>query len=185
MAAKTITPKSAPGAEQQLTALLAKLDPETQQLIQSVRRMLRKRFPAANELAYDYSKNFVLSWSPNERGADAAVAISAAAGGVRFVFNNGVSLPDPYKILLGKAGLIRYINIKSSKDLTQPEVDAMISASAAMLKIPYPESGRGRLIIKESKPAKVSPVKAKTKTKVRTAVNVKTNVKTKAKRTRK
>src|SRR5271155_4889214 len=41
--------------EAQLRAYVDKLDPKNQKLFRSVRAAVRKRFPTANELAYDYS----------------------------------------------------------------------------------------------------------------------------------
>ena len=41
--------------EAQLRAYIDRLDPKNQKLFRSVRAAVRKRFPTANELAYDYS----------------------------------------------------------------------------------------------------------------------------------
>ena len=45
-------------AEKQLKGFIAKFDPRHQRLIRAVRREVRKRFPTANELAYD-NDNFL------------------------------------------------------------------------------------------------------------------------------
>ena len=63
--------------EAQLRAYIDKLDPKNQKLFRSVRAAVRKRFPTANELAYDYSYALVIGYSPADRGIDSIVAIRA------------------------------------------------------------------------------------------------------------
>ena len=74
MTVKTDSRKPTP--EAQLRSFIDMLDPKHQKLIRSVRAALRKRFPTANELAYDYSSFFVIGYSPTERGIDAIVSIA-------------------------------------------------------------------------------------------------------------
>ena len=66
-ASKKGTPKLLSG-EQQIKGFIAKYEPKYQRLIRSVRKALRKRFPTANELIYDYNNAFVIGYSPTERG---------------------------------------------------------------------------------------------------------------------
>jgi hypothetical protein len=119
-------------------------------LIRAVRRALRKRFPTAGELVYDYSASLVLGYSPTERGSEAIVAVAAGDGGVRLFFNNGPRLPDPKKILRGSGKQTRFIWIESVTVLARPEVQALVAAALARAKIPLPKTGRGRLIIKST-----------------------------------
>ena len=139
------TPSS---AERQIAGFIAKIGPNKQTLIRSVRKVLRKRFPTANELVYDYHKNFVIGYSPTERGSDAIVAMSAAPNGVRLFFNQGPSLPDPHKILLGNGRQTRFIWVESAGVLLWPEVESLMTAAARKAKAPLDRSGRGELIIK-------------------------------------
>jgi hypothetical protein len=143
-------------AEQQLRSLIAKREPKQQTLIRAVRKVLRKRFPTAQELVYDYPNSLVISYSATERGIDAPVAIAAGADGVRLYFNSGPTLPDPKKILLGSGKQTRFIGLESSKVLSRPEVQALTAAAIARAKIPLPETGRGKLIVK-SHSAKKKP----------------------------
>ena len=135
--------------EKQLADLIAKLEPASQKLVQSVRRLLQKRFPTANELVYDYSRAFVISWSPTEIGGDAAVAISIEKDGNRFVFNNGKNLPDPKRILKGNATLTRYIPLTSIKDIQRPEVGVLMDEAEKTLRVPFNREQKARLIIKK------------------------------------
>jgi hypothetical protein len=136
--------------EQQLKGLIAKYDPKYQGLIRSVRKALRKRFPTANELIYDYSNSFVIGFSPTERGSDAVVAIAAAVDGLRLVFNQGPTLPDPKKLLLGAGRQTRFIWVESAKTLALPEIEALMQAANDQATTPLRPAGRGTLVIKPS-----------------------------------
>ncbi len=140
-----------PSAELQLAGLIARLDPKTQKLIKSIRKTLRTRFPTLNELIYDYPKSVVIAFSPNERGSDGIVAISADANGIRLFFTHGVSLPDPHGLLMGDGRQTRYIRIESSKVLLRPEVESLLTAAASKATVPVAKSGQARIIIKSSK----------------------------------
>ncbi len=147
-ASKEVTATSL-NAEQQIKGFVAKYGPNDQKLIRSVRKALQKRFPTANELVYDYRKNFVISYSAVQNGAGSIVAMTADANGVRLVFNHGPSLSDPHRILLGKTGQTRFIGLASARDLIRPEVESLMAAAARKSEIPLRRSGHGELIIKE------------------------------------
>src|SRR3954468_160037 len=85
--------------EAQLRSYIDRLEPKNQKLFRSVRAAVRKRFPTANELAYDYSDALVIGYAPAEHGIHAVVAIRAAANGVALYFNQGPKLPDPKGLL--------------------------------------------------------------------------------------
>jgi hypothetical protein len=145
-------------AEHQLKGFIAKYEPKYQKLIHSVRKALRKRFPTADELIYNYNNAFVIGYSPTERGSDSVVAISAAANGLRLVFNQGPTLPDPKKLLLGSGKQTRFIWVESAKTLALPEIEALLRAATDQATTPLRPSGRGKLIIKPSS-AKKRPAK--------------------------
>jgi hypothetical protein len=115
---------------------------------------LRKRFPTANELIYDYSNSFVIGYSPTERGSDAVVAIAAGVDGLRLVFNQGPMLPDPKKLLLGSGKQTRFIWVESPKTLALPEIKALMQAAHDHATTPLRSSGRGTLVIKPSSAGK-------------------------------
>ena len=146
-ASKNITAKPL-SAEQQLKGFLATFDPNHQALFVSVRRALRKRFPSADELVYDYPNAFVIAYSPTERGSDAVVSISAGPDGLRLVFTQGATLPDPKKVLLGSGKQTRFIWIESPGTLRLPEIKALLETATDRAKIPLRPSGRGKPIIK-------------------------------------
>lgn len=143
---KSDSERSAP--EAQLRTLVDKLDPNTQKLFKSVRTALRKRFPTANELAYDYSFALVVAYAPADRGIDGIFAIRASESGVSLYFSQGPKLPDPKKLLKGSAKQVRYIELKSATNLKDPDVEALIAATLEQARIPFPSDGKGELIIK-------------------------------------
>jgi hypothetical protein len=161
MAIKSASPKSA-DPEKQLDGFIAKFDPANQKLIRAVRKALQKKFRRANELVYDNYNFFVIGYGPSERPSEAVLSMAAGANGVGLCFLYGASLPDPKKILLGSGNQTRFIRLENVGVLKRPEVQALIDAAVAYSKVPFPASGRGKLIIRSisakqrprSKPAK-------------------------------
>ena len=145
---KRETKEATPDA--QLRSYIGRLDPENQKLIRSIRAALRKRFPTANELAYDYTHSLVIGYSPTDRGIDSIVAIAARDSGVSLYFNQGPKLPDPNRILLGSGKQTRFIQLEAAGRLRHPDVEALIAATIAQAKTPFPAKGKGSLIIKSS-----------------------------------
>ena len=148
--------------EAQLRAYIDKLDPKNQKLFRSVRAAVRKRFPTANELAYDYNNSIVISYSPTDRGIDGIVAISARATGVALYFNQGPKLPDPKGLLRGSGKQTRFIQVEAASELAHPDVEALIAATIDQARVPLPSKGKGSLIIKSDgakKPPRRKPSK--------------------------
>ena len=134
--------------EAALRSFIDRFDPKYQKLIRSIRAAVRKRFPTANELAYDYSNSVVISYSPTDHGIDGIVAISARATGVALYFNQGPHLPDPKKLLRGLGKQTRFIQVEAAGQLANPDVKAMIAAAINQAKIPLPSQGKGKLMIR-------------------------------------
>jgi hypothetical protein len=109
---------------------------------------MRRRFPTGNELAYDNYNFFVIGYSPTERPSDAVISIAAGSSGVGLCFIHGASLPDPTKILLGSGKQTRFIRLESTAVLSRPDVKALLAAAEAHAKVPFPETGRRKLVIR-------------------------------------
>jgi hypothetical protein len=135
-------------AEKRVKTFIAKFEPKNQTLIRAVRKALRKRFPAAYELAYDNYNFFVLGYGPTERPSDCIVSMAAGANGVGLCFIRGATLPDPDKLLLGSGNQTRFIRIESVDVLARPAVEALVAAAVAQSKTPLRDRGRGKLIIR-------------------------------------
>src|SRR5215468_8084424 len=146
MTAKPDSKKRTP--EAQLRAYIDRLDPKNQKLVRSVRAAVRKRFPTANELAYDYNRFFVIGYSPTDRGINSIVALSARTTGVSLYFSQGPQLPDPKRLLRGSGKQTRFLQVESASQLAHPEVEALIAATIDQARVPLPSKGKGSLIIK-------------------------------------
>ena len=144
----TVKPDSTNTPEEQLRSFIDRFDPKGQKLMRSVRAAVRKRFPAANELAYDYNHSVVIAYSPSDRGIDSIVSIALLADGVRLYFMHGPQLPDPKRLLLGSGKQVRFVQVKSASELAHPDVEALISAASDLASVPLPSKGKGSLIIK-------------------------------------
>src|SRR5436309_6813745 len=118
-------------AEKKLTSFINKFDSKHRSLIRSVRKELRKRFPTANEMAYDNYNFFVIGYGPTERPSDCIVSMAAGANGVGLCFIRGASLPDPKKILLGSGNQTRFVRIESVEVLARPEIEALVATAIA------------------------------------------------------
>jgi hypothetical protein len=148
--------------ETQLRAYIDKLDPKNQKLFRSVRAEVRKRFPTANELAYDYRDAVVIGYSPTERAIDGIVSIRACATGVSLYFSHGPQLPDPKGLLQGSGKQVRFIQVEAASQLAHPDVEALIAATIDQARVPLPPEGKGSLIIKSDgakKPPRRKPSK--------------------------
>ena len=161
MAVSSVGAKVSP--EAQLKSLIEKFDPKNQRLIRSVRSALRKRFPTANELVYDYGFSLVIGYSPTENGIESVLSTSARTDGLSLYFMNGPKLPDPKKLLMGSAKQVRFIPVEAASRLKHPDVEALIAATIDLAKVPLPSKGAGKVIIKTSaaKKEKASRKKAK------------------------
>jgi Domain of unknown function (DU1801) len=145
---RTIASRAAATDEEQIAGFINKFDTRNAALIRSVRKVLRKRMPSANELVYDNYNFFVIGYCSTERPSDCIVSIAAAAGGIGLSFYYGASLPDPHKLLLGSGGQNRFIRIDSAAVLTRPEIERLVAAAIAQAKKPLLSSGGGKLIIR-------------------------------------
>ena len=143
-----------------LASFMTRLDPKGQKLIRSVRAAVRKRFPTANELAYDYGSQFLIAYSPTNRGFDALVSIVARAEELQLAFTQGKRLPDPKKLLSG-SGQSRYVRVEAAKQLAHPDLKALFAAAIDRAIVPLPSKGKGELIIVPTAASKRSARKPK------------------------
>lgn len=137
-----------PDPEAQLRSFLDRFDPKDQKLIRSIRAAVRKRFPTANEVVYDYSASVVIGYSPTERGIDSIVSFAARADGMRLYFMHGPQLPDPKKLLLGSGKQVRFVRLEAARQVADPDVEALIVAAMDRAGVPLPSEGKGKLIIR-------------------------------------
>jgi len=135
-------------AETQLRAFIAKFGADDQRLIRAVRTAMRKRLPTANELVWDNYNFFVIGYSPTERPTDSVFSIAARANGLGICFIQGAKLADPKGLLVGSGKQTRFIRVESASQLVHPDVEALMKQAVSAAKIPFPTSGRSKLIIR-------------------------------------
>jgi hypothetical protein len=150
--------------EAQLRSFIERFDAKDQKVFSAVRTAVRKLFPKANELAYNYNHTVVISYSPSEHGIEGIVTISLLADGVRLYFMHGPKLSDPKKLLQGSAKQVRYIAVESASRLAHPDVKALIAGAVDHASVAMTTKGKGSLIIK-SDGAKKAPRKKSVKAK--------------------
>jgi hypothetical protein len=131
----------------QLRGLVARLPLPQQRLLRTVRAAIRRRFPTANELVYDYGRFVVLSYSPTARGIDGVVALAGRPDGVVLYLNQGPALPDPHGLLCGSGKATRHLPIVAGRQLSHPHVRALLTAAAQQAPVRLPATGKGRLLV--------------------------------------
>jgi hypothetical protein len=136
--------------ETQLRSFIDRLEQKNRKLFRLVRAALRKRFPTANELVYDYPDSVVIAYSPTDRGIDGIVSIAARTDGVRLYLMNGPKLPDPKGLLLGTGTQVRFVRVEAAGQLAHPDVVALIAATVERARVPFPSGGKGGLIIRSA-----------------------------------
>ncbi len=145
---KTVKPFSTVSPAKKVAGFITKFDANIARQINAARRVLRKRFPTANELVYDNYNFFVIGFGTTERTSDCLFSLAANAKGVGLHFYWGAKLPDPHRILLGSGSQNRFIRLESAATLSNPQVKDLLMGAVAQARVPLPASGRGRTIIK-------------------------------------
>jgi hypothetical protein len=118
-------------SEADLQTFLDAQSPEVRELVESLRKVIRRTVPEAEESLLWGG----LSYHRPEVGGrvkGAVCQIVAKRGRVRLDFIHGIRLADPRGVLRGKLVSKRYIPIESVADAERPEVAALIREAAAL-----------------------------------------------------
>jgi hypothetical protein len=132
----------------QVESFIRKFDPAVAKLARSVRAAMRKRFPTAVELVYDNYNALAMGFGSTERVSDVIVSVAVYARGVNLWFMYGRSLPDPKKLLQGSGTQGAFIRVTDVSELSDPGVDALLTAATKHTKPPLPKTGRGYTVVK-------------------------------------
>jgi hypothetical protein len=136
-------------AEQQLKGFIAKFAPPKQQLIRALRKAMRRRLPAANELVYDNYNFLVVAYCPTQKPSESYFSIGADKNGANLFFGyNGTKLKDPEKRLQGSGALNRFVRLESDKSLA--DLESLIAQAIALSKDPAQK--KGELVIRMISP---------------------------------
>jgi hypothetical protein len=135
--------------EQQLRGFIAKFEATNQRLIRALRKAMRKRLPAANELVYDNYNFLVIAYCPTKKPTESYFSLGADKNGANLFFGyNGTKLKDSKARLQGKGALNRFVRLESPKSLVQ--VDDLVAQAIAVSKEPTQQ--KGELIIRMISP---------------------------------
>jgi hypothetical protein len=132
----------------QVASFIGKFDPANAKLIRACRTVMRKRLPSANELVYDNYNFLAIGYSSSERASDCVVSLACGSNGVSLSFYHGARLADPDGILLGSGNQNRFVRLPTAATLAEPKVERLLRAALAQAKVPMPQAGRGRTIVK-------------------------------------
>jgi hypothetical protein len=139
-----------PSPSAQFAAFLSRFPPEIVALVKRCLPKLRRAFPGAYQLVYDYSKSLVVAFGMSERGYEAIVAMAIFPDGVRLYFDK--SLPDPKGLLEGSGGKVRSVTVKAASDLDRGDIHALIKAAIKHSGVKFPKTRSNPVVIKsESK----------------------------------
>jgi hypothetical protein len=105
-----------------LTKCLLHFDPAIRKLTLALRALVLDELTPCYENIYDAYNALAVGYGTSDRLGDAICHIAVYAKHVNLGFNEGATLSDPSKILLGTGKYIRHITIKNSADLTRPEL---------------------------------------------------------------
>jgi len=143
---QTVTERRAADAE--TSALVAVHATAHIDVFDKARHWLQKRLPTAHEVVYEYRDAVVISYSPDGRGYEAALALRAAANGVQLYFNHGKTLPDPARLLKGSGAQTRSIVVEGTSTFANKDIATLVDEAIARNPVPYPSDGRGAIVIR-------------------------------------
>jgi hypothetical protein len=112
---------------------------------------MQRRFPTALELVYDNYNFFVIGYGPSERTSEAIFSLACHAKRVALCFGWGARLPkklDPQGLLQGEGNQVRSVPLVPIEALETPALQALITAAAEHAPVPFPTTGKSKLIIK-------------------------------------
>jgi hypothetical protein len=130
----------------QVAGFIAKFTPEMQKQIRAARRAMRQRLPTAVELVYD--SFLVMAFSPTERPWETVCSLAADKNGISLCFLRGKMLTDPHKILRSRGKQAREVRLEDAGTLQRPEIEALLKAAVGQSETRFPESGRGKTVIR-------------------------------------
>lgn len=91
-----------------------------------LRALVLEEMAPCYENIYDAYSAVAIGYGTSERLSDGILHIAVYSNHVNLGFNDGATLPDPKRILEGKGSRIRHITIKTTEDLSKPELRSYI-----------------------------------------------------------
>lgn len=105
-----------------LRKFLKPYDREIRDLALQLRALVLEEMAPCYENIYDAYSAVAIGYGRSERLSDGVFHIAVYSKHVNLGFNDGATLDDPKGVLQGKGSRIRHITIKTSEDLSKPEI---------------------------------------------------------------
>jgi hypothetical protein len=140
---------SQPTPNAQFSALLSRFPPEIVALVKRCLPKLRRAFPGATQLVYDYPNSLVVAFGLSERGYEAIVAMAVHPRSVRLYFDK--NLPDPKGRLEGSGSKVRSVALAAASDLDHGDVHALVKAAIQHSGAKFSHTRSTRMVIKSKK----------------------------------
>jgi hypothetical protein len=134
--------------EEQLASFLAKFTPEVAAQAEAIRNVMRRRYPAANELVYDNYNALAIGFGPTERTSEVIFSVAVYPRWVTLFFFQGKGLPDPERRLQGSGNQARHIRVDSLDLFSDPAIGALMEEAVARAVVPFDASNQHKLIIR-------------------------------------
>jgi len=115
-----------PGA---LTQFLRPYDRSIRDLALALRSTVLDELAPCHENIYDAYSAVAIGYGTSDRLSDGIVHIAVYAKHVNLGFNEGVALPDPGHLLIGKGSQVRHLTVRTRDDLERPEIRAFLRAA--------------------------------------------------------
>ena len=109
-----------------LVKFLQPYDRDIRDLALQVRALVLEEMAPCYENIYDAYSAVAIGYGTSERLSDGILHIAVYSKHVNLGFNDGATLGDPKGILQGKGTRIRHITIKTTEDLSKPELRSYI-----------------------------------------------------------
>ena len=118
-------------SDNEIAGFLDRCPNESRDLVLDLRKFVLKNAPGVVEAI---KFNSLCYFKPNQPygsiGGNVCM-ISVLDDGVQLAFIHGASLPDPDKILHGRAKAKRYVKIRKTAELQQPALQDLVQAAMA------------------------------------------------------
>ena len=116
-------------APRDLVKFLQPYDRDIRDLALQLRALVLEEMAPCYENIYDAYSAVAIGYGTSERLSDGILHIAVYSNHVNLGFNDGATLPDPKGILEGKGSRIRHITIKTTEDLSKPELRSYIRSA--------------------------------------------------------
>jgi hypothetical protein len=151
------TPRRVPPPKPEHLVFLKPYGSAVTRLVIAVRKQVLEEAAGAVELIYDAYSAVSAGYSFTGRPSDCCIYVAAYAKGVNLGFWDGVSLPDPERLLEGTGKRCRHVKIRALADLERPAVRALIQAAVALAERPESTPPKPQSIVRAIYPRRRRP----------------------------